>query len=93
MPMHTIKTTRFAAITVHSRLPESKPIVEVPVCVMAVVRRVDHVICGEQWARAYITSGRPYSGWLITHGWISVGFLTAAATLPQPHESEGMRSV
>jgi len=58
---------------------------------MAVVRLVDLVICGEQWATSRVAD-RTYShikfhsGQFIPHGWISVGLLTAAAALPQPQQ-------
>jgi len=38
--------------------PESEPIVKI--CVMAVVKRVDLVICGEQWATSRVAN-RTYS--------------------------------
>jgi len=69
--------------------PESEPIVEI--CVMAVVRHVDLVLCSEQWATSRVAD-RTYShikfhsGQLITHGWISVSLLTATATLSQPQK-------
>jgi len=67
--------------------PESEPIVEI--CVLAVVRCLDLVICGEQWASSRVADCtyshiKFHSGQLITHRWISVGLLTAAAALPQP---------
>jgi len=46
---------------------------------MAVLRRVDLVLCSEQWATLQAAGCSTYSriefysGWLITHGWISVG--------------------
>jgi len=63
-----------------SNSPESEPIVEI--CVMAVVRHADLVICGEQWATSWVVE-RTYShikfhsGQRMTHdAWISVGLLT-----------------
>jgi len=55
---------------------ESEPIVEI--YVMAVVRRVDLVICSEQWATSRVADHtyshiKFHSGQLIMHGWISVG--------------------
>jgi len=61
---------------------------------MVVVRQVDLVICGEQWATSRVAD-RTYShikfhlGQLITHGWISVGLLTATTALPQPQKGYG----
>ena len=72
--------------------PESHPIVEI--CVMAVGRHVDVVICGEHWTTSRVAD-RTYShikfhsGQLITHVWISVGLLTAATALPQPQKGYG----
>jgi len=56
---------------------------------MAVMRRVDLVTRGEQWATSRVADRtyshiKFYSGQLITHGWIIVGHLTAAVALPQP---------
>jgi len=75
-----------------SNNPESEPIVEI--CVMAVVRRVDFVICSKQWASSRVADCtyshvKFHSGQLITHGWISVGLSTAATALPQPQKGYG----
>jgi len=57
----------------------------------AVLRCVDLVICSEQWATSRVAD-RTYShmkfylGQLITHEWIIIGLLTAAAALPQPQK-------
>jgi len=72
--------------------PESEPIVEI--CVMAVVRSVDLVIYSEQRATSRVADHtyshiKFHSGQLITHGWISVGLLTAAAALSQPQKGYG----
>jgi len=50
--------------------PESEPIIEI--CVMVVVRRVDLVICGEQWATSRVadrtyTHIKFHSGQVITN--------------------------
>ena len=57
----------------------------------AIVRCVDLVICSEQWVTSRVAD-RTYSRMkfhldqLITHELISIGFLSAAATLPQPQK-------
>jgi len=73
--------------------PESEPIMEIcdDALYMAVVRRVNLVIYGKQWATSRVAD-RTYghikfhSGQPITHECNSVGLLTAAAALPQPQK-------